>query len=213
MFDKLQALIYDIWESACQDAPIRPSGKVENGNFVLTITSNRANWADLVQRSGVPSHATHIEAGDTLTVKWPSLADEIFGAHGLIAQRLNNYEVRLPQLYMARMVQRAIEMDAPAMVEAGTGVGKSYAYAAVCMAMGKRCVISTSNKALQMQLWRKDLPFLQGIFPGKKVALAVGKGNFACRQKCEYDGAVMIADAQLAAWYADTLTGNTEDIS
>lgn len=212
MTDKLQALIYDIWESACQDAPIRPSGKVENGQFVLTISSNRSNWADLVQRSGVPSHAVQTEDGDTLTVKWPSLADEIFGVNGLIAQRLDNYEVRLPQLYMARMVQRAIEMDAPAMIEAGTGVGKSYAYAAVCMMMGKRCVISTSNKALQMQLWRKDLPFLQNIFPGKKAALAVGKSNFACRAKCEKDSAITIADPELRDWYAETLTGNTEEI-
>lgn len=214
MSDKLQALIYDIWESACQDAPIRPSGKVENGQFVMTITGNRDNWANLVQRAGVPDHAVQTIDGDTLTVRWPSLADEIFGADGLIAQRLDNYEVRLPQLYMARMVQRAIEMDAPAMVEAGTGVGKSYAYAAICMMMGKRCVISTSNKALQMQLWKKDLPFLQSIFPGKKAALAVGKSNFACRQKCESNnGDILIPDGNLAEWYAFTSTGNTEEIT
>ncbi len=214
MSDKLQALIYDIWESACQDAPIRPSGKVEDGRFVLTITGNRDNWANLVQRAGVPSGAEQTIDGDTLTVRWPSLADKIFGAGGLIAQRLDNYEVRLPQLYMARMVQRAIEMDAPAMVEAGTGVGKSYAYAAMCMMMGKRCIISTSNKALQMQLWKKDLPFLQSIFPGKKVALAVGKSNFACRQKCENgNGDILIPDANLAEWYAFTATGNTEEIT
>ena len=129
--DKLQSIIMDIWSSACQDAPTRPSGVVQDGNFILRISGNRANWTDLCHRAGVPSDATQTIDGDTLTAQWPSLADQIFGKDGLIAQRLANYEVRLPQLHMARLVQRAIEMNAPAVIEAGTGVGKSYAYAAI----------------------------------------------------------------------------------
>ena len=213
MSDQMQSLFYRLWEAACQDAPIRPSAKIEDGNFVLTISGNRSNWANLVQRAGVPATAKQTEDGDTLTVRWASHADAIFGADGMIAQRLSNYEMRLPQLHMGRMVQRAIEMESPAVVEAGTGVGKSLGYAAVCLAMGKRCIISTSNKNLQMQLWKKDLPFLQGIFPGKKVALAVGKGNFACRAKCERDGNITIDNADLRQWYSETPTGNTEEIT
>lgn len=199
-----------LWEAACIDKPSRPSVTVtEQGAFQLRITGNKANWDMLTEAAGVPKDAIRDEDGDTLTLRWPSYADIIFGANGLIAQRLDNYEVRLPQLHMARLVQRSIEMNEPAVIEAGTGVGKSYAYAAIAMAMGKRVVISTSNKALQMQLYRKDIPFLCSIFPGKSVALAVGKSNYACRLKCDQG----IANQQLSEWYDDTPDGNVENIN
>ena len=178
-------LMISLWQSACQDTPKRPSARVEDGNFVLTINGNRDNWAAIVQAAGVPAMNTTTIDGDTLTVRWPSVADQIFGADGAVAKLLPNYEVRLPQLYMARLVQRAIEMGQPAVVEAGTGTGKSYAYAAVCMALGKKVIISTSNKALQMQLIEKDLPFLQRIWPGKKVAVSVGVACSARRSRKE----------------------------
>jgi ATP-dependent DNA helicase DinG len=199
-------------QSACQDTPKRPSARVEDGHFVLTVNGNRGNWAAITQAAGVPANATTTIDGDTMIVRWPSVADQIFGADGHIAKLLPNYEVRLPQLYMARLVQRAIEMREPAVVEAGTGTGKSYAYAAVCMALGKKVIISTSNKALQMQLIEKDLPFLQRIWPGKKVAVSVGKGNYACRLKCEPLSAVMQNHDDLARWFCTTATGNTEEI-
>ena len=205
------SLMISLWQSACQDTPKRPSARVKDGHFVLTINGNRDNWAAITQAAGVPQSATTTIDGDTMTVRWPSVADQIFGADGHIAKLLPNYEVRLPQLYMARLVQRAIEMGQPAVVEAGTGTGKSYAYAAVCMALGKKVIISTSNKALQMQLIEKDLPFLQRIWPGKKVAVSVGKGNYACRLKCGEYGE-KISGNELFDWYQRTVTGNTEEI-
>ena len=206
---------YRLWELACSDDPQRrPSCQVVDGHFVLTITGNRDKWVDMVAACGVPSIAEQTITGDVLTCRWPSHADAIFGPAGMLAQRLPNYEMRIPQLHMARLVQRAIEMDAPAVIEAGTGTGKSYAYAAICMAMDLTVVISTSNKALQMQLANKDIPFLQTIFPGKTLAVAVGKHNYACRLKVE--GAerqrCYLADPALQAWYATTATGNTEEI-
>ena len=206
-----RTLMISLWQSACQDTPKRPSARVEDGHFVLTVNGNRGNWAAITQAAGVPANATTTIDGDTMVVRWPSVADQIFGAHGHIAKLLPNYEVRLPQLYMARLVQRAIEMREPAVVEAGTGTGKSYAYAAVCMALNKKVIISTSNKALQMQLVEKDLPFLQRIWPGKKVAVSVGKGNYACRFKCGEDG-FAISGNELFDWYQRTATGNTEEI-
>jgi len=206
-----RALMIGLWQSACQDTPKRPSARVEDGHFVLTINGNRDNWAAIVQAAGVPAEAPQHIDGDTLTVRWPSVADAIFGQGGAIAKLLPNYEVRRPQLHMARLVQRAIEMREPAVVEAGTGTGKSYAYAAVCMALNKKVIISTSNKALQMQLVEKDLPFLQRIWPGKKVAVSVGKGNYACRFKCG-EGGEAISGNELFDWYQRTATGNTEEI-
>ena len=204
-----QTLMLSLWQSACQDAPSRPSAQVIDGHFVLTVNGNRPHWTDICKAAGVPDGAEQTISGDTLTVRWPSVADAIFGQGGAIAGLLPNYEARAPQLHMARMVQRSIEMGCPAVIEAGTGTGKSFAYAAVCMALGKKLIVSTSNKALQMQLIDKDLPFLQRIFPGKRVAVSVGKGNYACRLKCSGG----IADAALGDWYESTVTGNTEEIS
>jgi Rad3-related DNA helicase/intein/homing endonuclease len=119
-----KTLMIDLWQSACQDKPKRPSAQVLDGYFVLTINGNRGAWADIVQAAGVPAHATQVIEGDTLTARWPSVGDAIFGPGGDIAQRLPGYECRAPQLHMARLIQRSIEMGTPAVVEAGTGTGK-----------------------------------------------------------------------------------------
>jgi len=182
----LQDTFVKLFTAAAKDDPNRrPSVQIVDGFWTLTIKGNRESWEEKVKVACVPSTAIQSINGDTLTVKWISIADEIFGPNGLFDRNLPGYEMRKPQLHMARLVQRSIEMGQPAIIEAGTGTGKSFAYAAVAMAMGKRCVISTSNKALQAQLYQKDIPFLCKLFPGKKVAMAQGKGNYLCRKKCQ----------------------------
>ena len=64
----IQRLLRRMWESACKDAPERPSCRIEDGAFVLTITGNRDNWANLVQLNGVPADAEQLVDGDTLRV-------------------------------------------------------------------------------------------------------------------------------------------------
>jgi ATP-dependent DNA helicase DinG len=206
------------WEFTCTDSPKqRPSCQIADGDFVFTVKGNRDAWVEITKACGVPSGAVQTidDAAGTLTYRWPCHADRIFGANGKLAQIVPNYEARTPQLHMARLVQRAIEMKASALMEAGTGTGKSFAYLAIAMAMGKRVVVSTSNKALQMQLAKKDAPFLiENLFPGKKLAVVVGKGNFACRLKVEgaERQAMKPMEADLRDWYLTTKTGNTEEI-
>lgn len=206
------------WEFTCTENPNRrPSCQIAEGDFIFTIKGNRDAWVEITKACGVPNHAeqTIDEAAGTVTYRWPCHADRIFGEGGKLAQIVPNYEARTPQLHMARLCQRAIEMKAPALMEAGTGTGKSFAYLAVAMAMGKRVVVSTSNKALQMQLAKKDAPFLiENLFPGKKLAVVVGKGNFACRLKVEgpLRNAMKPMEDDLREWYTSTATGNTEEI-
>lgn len=212
---QIRTVLRHAWQTACQDEPARSSCTVEDGHFQMTISGNRENWSQMIQIAGIPETCQQTIDGDTITLRWKSHADEIFAPDGLLAQHLPGYEMRLPQLHMARLVQRSIEMGETAIIEAGTGVGKSFAYMAICMAMGKRVIVSTSNKALQMQLYRKDAPFLQQIFPGQKIALAVGKSNYACRFKVEdlVGGRVSIEDEDLRDWYLNTASGNTEEIT
>lgn len=213
MKDDLKAVMRRTWESACQDKAMRPSCTVQDGHFVFTIIGNQEKWKELCKAAGVPNSAKQTIEDNKLTCRWVSHADVIFGAGGLMAQLLPNYEPRTPQLQMARMAQRTIEMNDTAIIEAGTGVGKSFAYAAIGMAMGKRMVISTSNKALQMQLYQKDIPFLSKLFPGKTVAMVQGKQNYVCKAKVE-DGFVdaTTITGEMLEWYRETETGNTEEI-
>jgi ATP-dependent DNA helicase DinG len=108
----------------------------------------------------------------------------ILGPGGAIAARLGNYEVRPQQLEMADAVAAAIAARRHVMIEAGTGVGKSFAYlvpAVLAALADKECrvVISTHTISLQEQLIRKDLPFLQAVMPRPFNAVLVkGRSNY-----------------------------------
>jgi ATP-dependent DNA helicase DinG len=113
----------------------------------------------------------------------------ILGTDGAIARRLANYEVRPQQLEMADAVAQAIARREHLMVEAGTGVGKSFAYlvpaiAAACADKECRVVISTHTIGLQEQLIRKDIPFLQEVMPAPFLPLLVkGRGNYLSKRR------------------------------
>src|SRR6185295_4164431 len=114
---------------------------------------------------------------------------EILGPGGRIAARLPHYETRPQQLAMAAAVSRAIEERHHLVVEAGTGVGKSFAYLVPAIlavaerndpdAPPKRVVISTHTISLQEQLMQKDLPLLNSVIPLEFTAVLVkGRHNY-----------------------------------
>ncbi|MBV8313962.1 MAG: helicase [Planctomycetaceae bacterium] len=107
----------------------------------------------------------------------------VLGPDGAIARRLPSYEARPQQLKMAKAVAHAIESRSHLMVEAGTGVGKSFAYlvpAILTAAESRRkVVVSTHTISLQEQLLQKDLPFLRAVMPQEFTAVLVkGRGNY-----------------------------------
>src|SRR3954471_2464387 len=100
----------------------------------------------------------------------PQLLENILGPKGAIARRLaDRYEFRPQQLEMASAVQDALTQNHHLMVEAGTGVGKSFAYLLPVIDWAvknkKRVVISTHTISLQEQLIYKDIPLLQAALP------------------------------------------------
>ena len=110
---------------------------------------------------------------------------DVFGPGGLLERcMIGGYEHRRAQLEMAEIVHDAFEKHHHAIVEAGTGTGKTLAYLLPAICSGRRVVISTSTKSLQEQLFQKDIPFLQKHFaPELKVAVMKGRSNFLCRIK------------------------------
>src|SRR5262245_33737318 len=109
---------------------------------------------------------------------------KVLGTDGLVAQKFPHFESRPQQLEMAEAVAEAIRRKRKLLVEAGTGVGKSFAYLvpaiqAVSAKKDCRVVISTHTISLQEQLIRKDIPFLQSAVPGDyRPVLVKGRGNY-----------------------------------
>jgi Rad3-related DNA helicase len=103
----------------------------------------------------------------------------------LVAQALSErYRYRPQQVEMVHLVRQALVEGKTAIVEAGTGCGKSFAYLIPLIASHARAFISTANKTLQTQLWEKDIPALQQVFPVPfTAALLKGRGNYVCRFK------------------------------
>jgi ATP-dependent DNA helicase DinG len=114
----------------------------------------------------------------------PSMRD-VFGPGGFLERSMiGGYEHRPAQLEMAERVEDAFENHHHAILEAGTGTGKTLAYLLPAICSGRRVVISTATKSLQEQLFEKDVPFLQKHFaPELKVAVMKGRANFLCRSK------------------------------
>jgi ATP-dependent DNA helicase DinG len=116
--------------------------------------------------------------------KTPSMR-EVFGPGGFLEKcMLGGYEHRSGQLEMAEVVHEAFEKHHHAIVEAGTGTGKTLAYLLPAICSGRRVVISTATKSLQEQLYEKDVPFLRKHFaPNLKAAVMKGRSNFLCIAK------------------------------
>jgi ATP-dependent DNA helicase DinG len=151
----------------------------------------------------------------------------VLGPGGAIARRLPSYEARPEQLAMARAVARAIEGRGHLVVEAGTGVGKSFAYLvpAILAATGgrTRIVVSTHTISLQEQLLQKDLPFLRAVMPREFSAVLVkGRSNYISLRRVEASAARVATlfqrpeeDDQFAAiraWAGRTRDGSRSDL-
>ncbi len=104
---------------------------------------------------------------------------------GILSRRLPGYEERPAQIEMATLVARSLTDGKHAVIEAGTGTGKSLAYLVPIVRSGKVAIISTANKALQEQLFYKDIPFVQKHIKHFDAALVKGMGNYVCLDRLE----------------------------
>jgi ATP-dependent DNA helicase DinG len=153
----------------------------------------------------------------------------ILGPDGVIARQLPHYEPRAQQLQMAEAVAEAIADRRHLMVEAGTGVGKSFAYlvpAIQAATANKECrvVISTHTISLQEQLVGKDIPFLQGVMPQPwSATLVKGRSNYLSLRRLrgaqQRIGALMVEPSaveqlqQIGRWSRTTRDGSRSDLT
>src|SRR5689334_5195854 len=111
---------------------------------------------------------------------------EFFGPDGPLAQVIPGFAVRDEQIAMAEEVALALANRSRLIVEAGTGVGKTFAYLVPALVSGRRVIVSTGTRNLQDQLFHRDLPTVaRAIGRPVRVALLKGRANYLCLHRLE----------------------------
>ncbi|MCB1626346.1 MAG: ATP-dependent DNA helicase [Xanthomonadales bacterium] len=111
---------------------------------------------------------------------------DLLDQQGPLAAVLPGFQPRECQQTMAAAVTEAIADRAALVVEAGTGTGKTFAYLLPALVAGVRTLVSTGTKALQDQLFHRDLPrLLEALQLQPKVALLKGRANYLCLHRLE----------------------------
>jgi ATP-dependent DNA helicase DinG len=159
-----------------------------------------------------------------------TLADAVshaFGAHGTLARAEPGYVERAVQQEFALAVTAAIEAQGALVAEAGTGVGKTFAYLVPLLLAGKRALVSTATKSLQDQLFLRDLPRLvQALGVPVRVALLKGRSSYLCLHRLEQarsggppgqpvllpDRFAVRALSRIEAWAPSTRTGDLAEM-
>ena len=147
---------------------------------------------------------------------------QAFDLEGALAAGSVHFQPRDGQTQMALAVTEVIEQGGELVVEAGTGVGKTYAYLVPVLLSGQRALVSTATKALQDQLFSRDIPKLTQILNLPiKVALLKGRGSYLCVQRLEQsrqgheanDRVYAHALAKIETWSHSTLTGDLSELT
>ncbi|MDI1238295.1 MAG: ATP-dependent DNA helicase [Polaromonas sp.] len=146
---------------------------------------------------------------------------EAFAPDGALARAAEHFVPRSGQTDMALAVARAIEGAYPLVVEASTGVGKTFSYLVPALLSGERVLLSTATKALQDQLFGRDLPALvQALGVPVSTALLKGRGSYLCLHRMEMarhdasfpERSSLRALAKVEEWARGTDTGDLAEL-
>lgn len=146
-------------------------------------------------------------------------AAAILGPDGPLGRSLDGFSAREQQVLMAEAVEDALERGGEMFIEAGTGTGKTFAYLVPVLARGARTIVSTGTRALQDQLFHRDLPALARAM-GRPVtsALLKGRSNYLCRERLASAGSRDMSAAErrdlgrLAVWAEATTSGDRREV-
>ncbi|ANB19020.1 ATP-dependent DNA helicase [Dokdonella koreensis] len=151
----------------------------------------------------------------------PAAAD-LLGPHGPFAAEVPGFAARAQQQAMASAVEEAIAEREILIAEAGTGTGKTFAYLVPALESGRRVIVSTGTKALQDQLFHRDLPRVRSVLGARlSAALLKGRANYLCLYRLDQahkDGRFasrqQVAQLQaIRAWSSRTASGDRAELA
>lgn len=155
-------------------------------------------------------------------MEWVDAVEAAFLPGGPIARAEPGFRPRFAQHRMAHAVAEAIENREVLVAEAGTGVGKTFAYLVPLLLSGRRALVSTATKSLQDQLFLRDLPRLaQALGLPARLALLKGRSSYLClhrlgqaRSRATWpDRASLALLGRIEVWAAQTTSGDLAELS
>jgi len=144
---------------------------------------------------------------------------DLLGPEGPLARAIPDFRVREEQQSLAAAVTEVLGSGGHLLAEAGTGVGKTFAYLVPALASRRRTIISTGTRHLQDQLFHRDLPLvMEALGQGEEmdqVALLKGRSNYLClhrldtaRERADLGGREHERLSDLAVWSRKTASGD-----
>ena len=111
---------------------------------------------------------------------------QFFSVKGELSQSIQDYRVRQEQVDISVLIDEAITNKKRLIVEAGTGIGKTFAYLVPAFLSGGKIIISTATKNLQDQLFTKDIPMIRdALNVPVTLAMLKGRSNYLCHLRLE----------------------------
>lgn len=223
--------------AACDPFVLHEMAVTYSGQQESLFGSISYSLGDLLFRLAEASTASHTTA--PLTFDEPALSDDdlapalcfadaeqFFAPAGILAQNKPDFQYRAQQVEMLDCIKQAFETDKHALIEAGTGTGKSFAYLVPALLWSfehdARVVVATGTINLQEQLYHVDLPFLkQALGHPFATAIAKGRGNYLClRRFHEYCRRAATASERervfatsLVLWRSQDASGDREHLN
>ncbi|MBN8753129.1 MULTISPECIES: ATP-dependent DNA helicase [Variovorax] len=146
---------------------------------------------------------------------------DAFAQDGALSRAAEQFRERSGQTEMAMAVARTIDQGGVLVVEAGTGVGKTFSYLVPALLSGERVLLSTATKTLQDQLFGRDLPRLVEAFGlPVRTALLKGRGSYLCLHRLDtarHDASLpergsLRTLAKIEQWSKATRTGDLAEL-
>lgn len=147
---------------------------------------------------------------------------EVFSLHGPLAAALPHYQPRAGQQQMATAVADILSHQGILTVEAGTGIGKTFAYLVPALLAKQKIIVSTGTKHLQDQLFHRDLPNIcRALHISPTLALLKGRANYLCLQRLTnyyeqdyFNSRSLLAEIQqVKAWSITTESGDIAELT
>ena len=204
-----------------------PSGYLYPSDNDVSIASYYGNL-------GGGSYIVNNDVTDVYIIVEPVVEEKIdvdligyFDKEGKISKILPGFEPRNEQEEMAEFIKECLNSGEKAIVEAGTGTGKTLAYLIPALLYGIKnrikIVVSTNTINLQEQLMRKDIPLVEKILEEEfKYVLVKGRSNYLCLRKInhidkneieEFSNVQKKEFEALIAWAGDTVEGDRQELS